>query len=420
MKVKVIYFLVLFFIFTPIYLFRLYAKLDFPFKEGDKVRIAGLLVQEPLVKGERQSFKLKGVYISFFGSSELHYGDYLEVIGVVEKSEGDSFLNQFYLSSPQVKKIDSLRMDGYNILKAVFKLRERLERVINQVLPEPQAGLLNGIFLGVQKRMSDDFYQQLKTSGTLHIIVASGMNISLIAGVLGDFLSRFLKRKPALIVSLVCILIYCVMAGMNPPIIRAGLMAAVLYLANFTGREGTGLWVLVLTGVIMLLIKPLLLFDLGFQLSFSATAGLITLGPLLQRFFSKVKLIGLVAGDLGETLSAMVFTLPILIISFGHFNPLSIIPNLLILWLIPYLMYLGLLISIIGLFFGALAQFLGWLVWIPLTYLVWVIKVFGKLELFDLRLENISWIFGMGYYLIVFSLLKNRKRFKKGLIKGER
>lgn len=399
MKVKRRYFLILFFLFLPLYFSRLYFKLAFVFQAGDRVKIRTQLTQEPTIANQNQYFKTKGILIKTSSSLEFHYGDQLEIMGIVNKNKRKSFLDQFEIINPQITKIKS----SNRFLRTIFQFRQRLEQVINQTLPEPQASLLSGIFLGIQKTLAYDFYQALKTTGTLHIIVASGMNISLLAGSLGDFLSRFLKRKPALIVSLVCILIYCFMAGMNPPIIRAGLMASALYLANFTGREADGLWILILTGGMMLFINPLFLFDIGFQLSFMATAGLITLTPFFQKLFFKIPFIKIFNEPLSETLGAIIFTAPILIITFGQFNPLAIIPNTLILWLIPYLLYLGLLISMIGLFFGSLAQFLAWLAWLPLTYVIQVIKFFGKFKLFDLRLENFSWIFGLGYYLVLFA-----------------
>ena len=263
MSLKGRYFLIFFIIFTPIYLFRLKEKLNLPFQEGDRVKIKGILTQKPYFSKGKQVFKLKGFLIKAESNSKLTYGDQIEVVGIVEKKESKSFLNQYQIKNPKISQ-SAIRQLAERTkkspIKYIFQFRQKLEQVINQTLPEPHAGLLAGIFLGIQKSLAYDFYQALKTTGTLHIIVASGMNISLIAGALKDNLSHFLKRKPALIVSLVCTLIYCIMAGMNPPIIRAGLMAGALYLAHFTGREATGFWVLIITGAIMLFINPLFLF----------------------------------------------------------------------------------------------------------------------------------------------------------------
>jgi competence protein ComEC len=399
------YFFFLLFLFLPFYFFRLQQKLKLSFQEGEKVKIKGRLTQEPTLVDQKQTFKIKGILIKLPSWPKLHYADQVEITGTIKTSASPSFFNQFYLVNPQVRQLKP----GKSLFQSLFKFPQRLEKIFNQTLPEPQASLLSGIVLGIQKTLAQDFYQALQTTGTLHIVVASGMNISLVAGTLIESLSRFLQRKPAFFVSLVCILIYCIMAGLKPPIVRAGLMAALFYFSQLMGKETLGLWALTLVAALMLLIDPLLLFDVGCQLSFAATTGLLTLGSFFQSFLGKIRFLNFLAKETGETLAAMVLTAPILIINFGHFNPLALIPNVLILWLIEYLMSLGLSISFFGLFFWPLAQFLAWLAWLPLTYLIQVINFFSRFSVFDWQLEGFSWLFGLGYYLILFSLLSRRR-----------
>lgn len=401
---KTYYFLTFLVVFSLGYFFRLRTKLQFSFNSGDRVRIKTRLTQEPVIKNDKQIFKAQGIFISTAHFPEFHYGDYLVITGQVKKRTINSVFNQFWLINPEIEFASQSLSSERTILAKLFQFRSQLEQVFNQTLTEPQASLLIGILLGIQRSLPDNFYQALRITGTLHIVVASGMNISLTAGLLGDFLARFLSRKLALVIALIAIMVYCLLAGMSPAIVRAGLMAAVLYLAVFTGRKADGLLTLILVGAIMLLINPLLLFDAGFQLSFSATAGLISSTSFWKKIFDKI--IPWLSSDLGETVSAQIFTLPILVITFGHFNPLAVIPNVFVLWLIPFLMILGLLIGFVGLLWLSLAQFLSWLSWLPLTYFVKIINFFGQFEFFNLKLEGLSWIFGLGYYLILISLIK--------------
>jgi len=291
----------------------------------------------------------------------------------------------------------------------IFQFRKKIEQVFVKTLPEPHSSLISGIVLGSQKTLAKDFYDNLKTSGTLHIIVASGMNISLLAGSLKDFLARFLKRKPALIVAEIVILIYFVICGMTPPISRAAIMASILYLSQLLGRQAEGAWILVITGLIMLIFNPLLLFDTGFQLSFTATLGLFTLSPFFQKKIGQISFGRFLPQETGETLAAIVFTAPVLIVTFGNFNPFSLIPNILILWLIPYLMYLGFIIAGLSLVSFSLAQILCWLSFLPLTYLISVINIFGSFKFLELKFSNFSWFLALGYYLLLLSLLANKR-----------
>lgn len=409
-------FLILFAIFSLVYLIRFKKQSEFNFKPDQLIKITAVLNQEPKIQGRFQLFNLKAIFIKTNSLPEYHYGDKLTATGRITKKEINPVFSQYWLINPEITKINPYNKklsSERSILSYLFKFRDKLEQIFKKSLPEPQASLLTGIVLGIQKSVPYDFYQALKTTGTLHIIVASGMNISLTAGLVVDFLTKFLHRKPALIIATLIIIIYCIISGLGPPIIRAGLMAFCLYLAVFLGREAVGLWVLGLTAAVMLIFDPFLLFDTGFQLSFSATAGILLISQNLEKWFNKLgRPISIISNPLAETASAQIFTLPILVITFGNFNPLSIIPNLFVIPLVPYLMILGLLIAFLGLIIFPLAQSFSLLAWLALTYFIKVIIFFGQFKILNLQLKNLSWLFGIGYYLILTSLLTKRtKRF---------
>jgi len=408
------YILIFFATFSLVYLFRFKAKTKTNLKAGDQVKITATLSQEPILQDNYQLIKINTINNISIKASRFpayHYADRLIIVGTLKTQAINLFLKQFLLVDPAITLVKSYSKKlsiREASLKKLFNLRNKLEEAIGQVLPEPHAGLLIGILLGTQQSLPQDFYQALKTTGTLHIVVASGMNISLTAGILLNFLVKFLGRKLALFVSLVCILIYCLLAGMNPPIVRAGIMAAILYLAQFSGRQSIGLLTLVFTGAMMLFINPLLLFDASFQLSFSATSGLMLLTSALEKIFYQLP--QLLKEILSQTLACQIATLPILVIAFGHFNPLSVIPNIFVLWLVPYLMIFGMVISLAGLICLALAQFFGWLIWLPLTYFIVIINFFGQFKFMDLQFTNLSWIAGIGYYLVLIGLMTIKKK----------
>ena len=109
-----------------------------------------------------------------------------------------------------------------------------------------------------------------QTTGVFHVIAASGMNVSMLSGFLLAVLGRILRRQIALIVSIVAICFYAVLAGLEPSIVRASIMAGIAFTALLLGRQGTALWSLILTALLMLLFNPFLFRDIGFQLSFAA------------------------------------------------------------------------------------------------------------------------------------------------------
>ncbi len=196
--------------------------------------------------------------------------------------------------------------------------------------------------------------------------------------VLDIFLKRF-RRGTAVLASLLCILIYTFLAGGEAPIVRAAIMGSLAFSAQVFGRQYWAGWALFLTLSLMLLISPDLLFQVGFQLSAAATAGLIFLSPQVNRLF-KSRFLGLVEADLTETVSAQVAVMPLLLAHFGQFNFLSFFPNVLVAALVPLLMRLGGILLIAGLVSQTLAQVIALLVCVLLRYMVLVIEFFGQMS----------------------------------------
>ncbi len=385
--------------------FILKSKINLDLKEGNKVKLNLQLTQEPIIQDGYQLLKKGPFWIKAPLYPRFHYGDRLHIIGITRVRVINNLFSQFWLINPEINKVAVGRQElglGGVLVGEVYRFRDQLTKIINNLLPEPHSSLMIGILLGVKQSSSQEFFKELQQSGTLHIVVASGMNISLLAGSVSGFLAPLLNRKKAIILSLIVIVLYCILAGLEPPIVRAGLMAGVLSLAVLLGREAQGLYTLVIVGFIMLVFDPLLLFDVGFQLSFAATLGILVLGGFLKYKFAKFKFL---ASDLAETLSAQIFTLPILLITFGRFNPLSLLPNLLIIWLIPFVMFLGFMIVLFGLFFLPLAVLFSWFSFAVLSWFVLVIRFFGSLEFLQFNFVGLSWVFGLGYYLVLASLL---------------
>ena len=136
-----------------------------------------------------------------------------------------------------------------------------------QTLPSPSSSLLLGIIFGIKEQMPKDFTDNLRTSGVFHVIAASGMNVTLVAGFLSVFFAFFFKRQIAIGLSILGIIFYAILAGLEPSIIRASVMGILVFSAQILGRQTLAVNFLALTGFVMLFVDPSLIFDIGFQLS---------------------------------------------------------------------------------------------------------------------------------------------------------
>lgn len=357
-----------------------------------QIKLVSRISSQPYLKDSNQFITLDRFLVVTDRFPGYSYGQKIEVVGRLQKKVINRFKTNLNLNYPSIRLIEEEEslINQTKIVGFLLSLRSRIEESFSRFLPEPQASLLAGILLGSKRQLPQNFLKNLQETGTIHIVVASGYNISVIAGFLLNNLVVRIGRKKALLISFVGILIYSLMAGAQPPIVRAAIMGSLTYLAQLSGREKDGLRSLVLAAAIMLLVSPLILFDIGFQLSFTATAGILLLSPILKG---------------KTTLAAQIATLPILLANFGQVSWLSPLINALVLPTVPLIMSLGVLTVVAG-------QILAWLAWVPLTYFVKIIELSARLPWISFSVNKISFLWAVGYYVILGIIVFKIKKFK--------
>jgi len=253
--------------------------------------------------------------------------------------------------------------------------------VINQILPEPQASLLSGILFGVKTALPKDLYQALITTGTIHITALSGQNISILTRIVSEC-TLPLGRKISIWITVATICLFIWFVGFEPTIIRAAIMGSLALFAVYFGRKNWSLLTLILAAVIMLLMNWSWITSVSFQLSFFATLGIILFSAkssamptktLKDEIKRELKL------NLRTTLSAQVFTLPLIFYYFHQISFIAPITNTLIGSFIAPIMTLGLLAALVGRLFLPLGVMLGWLVWVPLTIVIQLVQITAQI-----------------------------------------
>jgi competence protein ComEC len=351
-----------FFIFLSVFSIFAWRFITFSrpvYPDGAKIKITAVLKEEPKISGSVQKFTLAGIKIVTDCYPEYHWGDHLVVLGRVKNQT---------LEFGQIEKKTEEGFDLDTFGALIGKYRKGVLSAYKKWLPEPQASLMAGIVLGSKESLPAEFYRALQRSGTMHIVVASGTNVTLLAGTAVSFFLLFFSRRLAVILSFIMIWFYVVLAGADPPVIRAGIMGSLAFLAMGLGRQADAWRGLALSAAVMLFINPDLLFDIGFQLSFSAVFGILFFGPRFLELFKRLPT--QIKGDLSQTLAAQIATLPILLYNFHYYSPWSIPANLLIVSVIPVIMRLGM----IGAFFPPVL----WLALPLLSWIVLVVELFGK------------------------------------------
>lgn len=360
------------FLFIVLLLLRFQSQSQLELQNGQLIRATGTLSAEPQAFAGAQRFSMGRILVKTSRYPEYHYGDRLEIKGKVKNN---------LLSYPEIKIIKN-SPNSNGIKGMAIALNQELKQLYNQYFPQPLDGIVAGVVLGDKSLIPFDFWEQLKQTGTLHIMVASGMNIAFLAGSALSLLTLAFKRQIAVFFLFGLIWFYTIMTGLTPPVVRAAIMASLIYLSQALGRGARGERILLFTGGIMLFLEPLLLFDLGFQLSFLATAGLVFLQPRLQQQNCQL----LRNENFSSSLSAQIFTLPVLVLNFGQLNLASPLINLAVLWLIPFVLQAGMLVGLLGIFWSWLGEISAYLLY-PLLFLIeQIVGLSAKATIFQLNL----------------------------------
>jgi competence protein ComEC len=214
-----------------------------------------------------------------------------------------------------------------------------------------------------------------------------------------------LRRSLRFWLAVAAILFFTILTGGSASVVRAAIMGILVLLARHEGRMYNVRNALVFAGAVMIFINPKILrFDIGFQLSFLATAGLVWLAPVFEKALKNLPKIFGLREILTATLSAQLAVLPLLVVYFGQLSIISPLANLVILLFIPITMLVGFLAGGVGILWLAGAKIFGWLAWLFLTFEIGAIKFFAGLPLASVKM-NWGWPFAIIYYLILLSLI---------------
>ncbi len=258
---------------------------------GNTTSILQLSAREIQMQGTEEQISGKAL-IRVPRYSEYHYGDILRITGRLETpTQFADFDYKNYLAGqgiysvinyPKIEVLDTGK--GFRPLAWIYSLRNYLGRSLSRSLPEPQASLAQGILLGLRGDIPDSLNQALSRTGTSHILAISGLNISIVIGMVSAAGIWLFGRKYSIYIwlALLVIWLYTLLTGMKPPVIRGVIMGSIFLLAEYLGRQRSALTALAFAAAIMVGIEPQVLWDASFQLSFLSMAGLVFISPYFQ------------------------------------------------------------------------------------------------------------------------------------------
>lgn len=274
-----------------------------------------------------------------------------------------------------------------------FMKIEDLVGTIYKALPSREAGLLAGMVWGEKKGLTGEFYNLLKNTGLIHIVVVSGANLMIIGKGFIESLAKGIGRKMAIVGGGGVILIYVNLVGWQIPVVRAVLFLGVFYCAQVLGRQFSTMRAIILVGLLMIFADFKVVTNVSFWLSMTAFIAVI-----LTRNEGMIK----------NTIWVSLFVLPILSLCFGTVSIIAPIMNLGILFLVEVLTILGFVGSLVALFWNNLGTIVLQICYPFLRYLFEAVEGVGKIG--GLVNFQFNWWMLFGWYFLLGGYWYEKKK----------
>ncbi len=335
---------------------------------------------------------------------EFSYRDYLARDGI-----------HSYISTSEITELPG--RSGSIITAQIYKLKSKLLEKTYRLYQDPEASLFAGILFGVDTGLPRKLQDAFKNTGTAHIIAISGFNIAIIAGIFFSIFKYLTNERLGAWIAIVGIFMYAFLVGGDAAVMRAAFMGSIALFARQLGRRNMGLNALMLVALIMVLINPLVLWDVGFQLSFFATLGLILYAEPFSNFTSNLiakiskhdtsTFTSFINENVILTLAAQLTTIPIMAYHFKRISLISFIANPFILPVQPAVMVVGGLAVFTSLIIQPVGQLIAWVAWPFAAYTIHIVEFFDRVPNGTIFLGDSSIWLVFSFYIALLTLTFN-------------
>ena len=319
-----------------------------------------------------------------------------------------------YLEKQQIyHQVSVSNSEIYAISKRDFSLNgiaSRFRKKINVALhhyhfKKNKLSIINALLLGQRNEVSKELLQQYAGAGAMHILAVSGLHIGILLLLLNLLLKPIERLKNGKTIKLILVIfllwLYAIIAGLSPSIIRAVSMFTAIAIGLLSNKKTNTLHNLFISLFFLLLINPLYIFSVGFQLSYLAVISIVYFYPLFIRFYNpKNSVLKKIWQLFTISLSAQIGILPLSLYYFHQFPILFFVSSIVIVFFLGLILGLGILVialALIGILPQFFADFYGNIIWFMNTFIAFI----AKQESFVLRNITFSLALLVCLYLII-------------------
>lgn len=363
-------------------------------------------------------------------SVSLRYGDVIEFNGILRKPPGQrnpgGFDYRAYLMRKGIRgtiypwESAVLRPKGRNgnfVLVWIDRLREKVEQVIKRCTFKHSI-IISAIILGRRQDLPEDVIQAFRDSGVFHVLAVSGLHVGLVTMACFSLLSLFgIPRKIICGITIGFVLIYAGIVGFRTSVIRASLIIGLYLFAQIIDRDSDILNLLGVAALIILLINPTMLWDVGFQLTFLATAAIVYLVPKWESVFRKSpKLLSFYHSLPGKiilipfivTLSAQIATQPLIARYFNRVYLSAYLTNVPVALLVWYIASVSFATIIGGLIWTPIGKLFGYANYPAIELLLKLVNFSSELPHTVLKVNTPKFLFFVIYITVFFAVVNWR------------
>ncbi len=308
--------------------------------------------------------------------------------------------------------------------------RRQICNMLETSFPADTGAFAKALLLGETSDLDYETDTDLKISGIRHIIAVSGLHVSILFGALEVLTLR--KRYLTALVGFPGLLLFAAVAGFTPSVNRACVMVGLMLAARLLNKEYDGPTALAFAALVILVVNPVSISAVSFQLSVASVAGIFLFQPGIQKWLlgkfgvlrpksRKAKFAHWFSASVAVTLGAMILTSPLCAWYFGMVSLIGVVTNLLTLWMVSILFYGLCLVCLVSLVWAGGAAALGWLLSWGIRYVLLAAKILADFPLAAVYTSSpyiVLWLVFVYGLLIVFGLSKNRRPALLGCCAG--
>ena len=413
---------------------------------GNTGTMTGIVISEPDVRDDRIQFRVEAesifvqrkhqktsgqVLVETFVTADVSYGDRIRATGFLSTPAAwDTFSYADYLGRQGVftmmpyASIEVIESGGGSpFYSAILSLKQVVQDHMAQALPEPQAGLLIGILLGNERGISPELAEDFNRVGAAHIVAISGFNMVIVSAMMMRVFEGIFGERSILatLSGIVIIAIYTILVGASPSIVRAALMSSLLVIGRQLKRNTYVPTSLAFATLVISIIDPNALLDVGFQLSFFAVLGIgLFADPLSRRFRAWLEarfsppmaksLHAFLNEPLIVSIAAQAATLPLVVFYFGRLSLVALPVNLLIVPIQSLILMAALTATAIYPLLQPIGTVIYWAVMVFLSWTIAIVRGFAQLDFAALALNMDGRLIQASYLLMTGGAILSASR----------